>query len=80
MRGPRAPVPRGDCLAFRARFDAEEGKRHRLLRLAVEEDLIEQHDGPGLHARREPLDDRRVLRAAPGGHDLVIVAADGRGR
>jgi len=47
MRGRVLRWPREIAWLSEHGLMAEEGKRHRLLRLAVEEDLIEQHDGRG---------------------------------
>src|SRR5882762_11646747 len=52
------------------RLMAEERERDRLFGLAVEEHLIEEHDWARLDLRRQPLDERGVLRASTRDHDL----------
>src|SRR5207253_10551255 len=51
---------------------AEEGERQGLLCLAVEEQPLERHEGPGGHAGGELLDEPRVAGAAAGQHQLVV--------
>src|SRR6266849_7428625 len=55
------------------RLKAEEGERHGLFCLAVEEQLIEEHDGTWLDFCGQALDERGILRASPGDHDLGTV-------
>src|SRR3989442_10937144 len=52
---------------------AEERERHGLLRFAVEEQQIEEHDGTWLDLCGQALDERGILRATPGDHDLGTV-------
>ena len=53
---------------------AEKRERHRFLRFAVEKHLIEQHECARLDLRRQPLDERRILRPAAGDHNFSSAA------
>src|SRR2546427_11671201 len=52
---------------------AEERERHGFFRFAVEEQQIEEHDGTWLGLCGQALDERGLLRATPGDHDLGTV-------
>src|SRR2546426_8386598 len=68
---PSRPCGRRQIAGFaKHRLMAEERERHGLLRFAVEEQLIEQHDGTWLDLCGQALDERGILRASPGDHDL----------
>src|SRR5258706_15501934 len=55
------------------RLVTKESEGDGLLRFPVEEELVEQHDRTRLHPRREPLDERGILRPAPRDHELRVL-------
>src|SRR5437867_7523399 len=77
-RGDVPENPRPPCTRRRRKIArlshhglmAEERERHGFFGFAVEEQLIEEHDGTWLDLCRQALDERGILRAAPGDHDL----------
>ncbi len=54
------------------REKAEERERQGLLRLTVEEDAIERHDGAWRDTGREELDEAHIAGAPAGEHEVIF--------